>query len=1320
MPPDFPSVDRNHLINNASKDLFVSLRPSIWEYIFRDGDNDFGFDIEIQVAPHAQVCHTFRAQLKGTESPSISQDGTTLSIPLRRTTLNLYANTLEPVMLLVAVVKLSENGKADPATSKVYWQWLAVELQRLRGSAFAIDESSQESVILHVPLSNELTPDLDVVPYMRRMIEEARAVEGLATLVRTAVDATSGRLDDPMQRLLSVVADDPSRLLSLLALGDDEEAIPSEGTPQSITAEAISHLRAGKTRLAEDVVRRLDRTQFEATPKLKASLLSLEGKIAMQRMHKANALRLFEDAYRLQPVEKHLLAQEEVRFLEAVDRSDKKAMSAIAKTLAGVRTDDGLGLLVRVQVFLGDFDTASQTIARIRQPRRAIPTLILLSGQHSWAEVQIQADRALSQPGLSTQDSVRLNLIAACACWQQALVSASLSPDDTEMPLPGPPGLDVRAAQAAWRYSAACLRGLKELGWPPNVELLAPVAVASATAIGRQEHALPMLKEAAAERPEYIILQENLELLAISSGDHEAALEANSRQARIHEVLVRQACLLFQARKYTECLWVAREVASGVDTPCKQTPMALAMGSAAALKLARTNDADRLMAALAGNATWGEFTHFAKFAQRSIVKGDQAAPFAALREGLREYPTSRLLASNLYSNLRVDETPAATEAILLSRLLRQGAALTVEECVHLIAAHFTLGQWQEAEAEARAAIARFGEIYRFMSMLAIAVEMQGKTGEAMVLLERAVSLEQRGSATLRNYLGLCLRLGRMDAARDTIEKLLAVESDKDERLELLRLDALILAQQGLNDRALEVAKELGRLANPEVELEEGMYLNLYMAVTLNNESIPNTEKQAFWRRVEAFCTKWPESRLFRRVTVPERGLATLDDLHDMLDGVLGDSRQQLREFQERERQARSGDLPVPFVARPGFVFHYIGDCFTLWDVAKRSRAEDRQFHLTSALVDEPRATERVLRDVPLLDLTALLVLHDLELFETLFAMFPRIAVPSRTVDYISQNARGLLVNPGVVSAAGALLAAINKNLHRIDQPSSERVAVQGVKPRDLLHDYRQLAEWGRWAVYTDDAITRTWIRANHANLNHLCTVDLLALADGQRLLTPVEIASYLERLASWNVGIIVASRYLIAALDGALGGIPFLTGLERLGRFQAHPPFAKLARAVWHFKKEPKELIGHMGAIVAEMLVRSGTEEESAAAVWAFWFIRVRMAPGLNALGSNSLCYSLLIALRQLPFDAAPRAVGTFLKVVEIVTGPDRMTRPEQKKAIGQLGKMIGAIARRNLAVGEHFRSKVATALAPGTEDGDTFNDAYLEALRETSSRTQE
>jgi hypothetical protein len=140
-----------------------------------------------------------------------------------------------------------------------------------------------------------------------------------------------------------------------------------------------------------------------------------------------------------------------------------------------------------------------------------------------------------------------------------------------------------------------------------------------------------------------------------------------------------------------------------------------------------------------------------------------------------------------------------------------------------------------------------------------------------------------------------------------------------------------------------------------------------------------------------------------------------------------------------------------------------------------------------------------------------------------------------------------------------------------------------------------------------------------------------------------------------------------------------------------------------------------MGVIVDEMLSKSETERESAAAVWAFWFFRVSMVSSLGATGQDPLHYSLLLALGRLPFDAAPRAIGTFLKTIEIVVGPKRMTRQHQKSAITRLGKVTAALARRNFAVAEQLRRKVAIALPQGTEDGDIFNDAYLEVLRETS-----
>ncbi len=1311
MPVDFPAADRNHEISNASKLMVDLLRPSSWQLDSMEGDNDFGFDAQVQVAVGGQVCYAFRAQIKGTESPSISQDGKILSISLKRTTLNLYANTSDEVMLLVAVVNLQSNGKPDTSTSRVYWQWISNELVRLRGSRLSIDRTDQQTVTLHVPLENELAPETDVAAYLESRQQTARALERLEDIVRETTGTPQDSSSTLIERLISAALKRPEHLAALL-VGVEFSTSPAvaEGSPEALAAEALSYVRAGNTALAEAFIARLDRKAFEATPERKALLLSLQGKVAMQRMRRLEALRLFEAAYDADPSERHLLPRDEVRFLFAVDSGDKDAIRAISHSLTSATSDDGLALRVRVHVSVGEFDLAQACVERIGAPKQLMPRLVVLSGRGRWQEVRALAAEAAATPGISIQDVVATQLVAARACWQQALSTATVAADAHEMPLTGAPGLDPEAALAAWSLSEACLRGLKGLGWSPNVELLAPIAVASAAAVGRHQDALALLREAAAARPEYPELQENLELLAIGAGDQDVALEANARRPRQHAVLVRRACMLFQKRRYQECVTTALDALSTIADVCRQTPMALAVGSAAAVRLARTGDSERLLQALRSSSDWAEFEYFARFAQAGSSAERATKDLTALREGLIAIPSSWLLAANLYSNLDVEDPAEAREAVALVRNLRGNASLSTSEWLHLITAHFTLKQWQEAELEARAAISRFGETDRFVSCLAVAAEMQGKSGEAVRALERSVALGHRRSVTLRNYLGLCLRLGRMGTARETIEQLLVTEADRGERIELLRLNALILSQQGLSVEALDMVHEIGRTVAPDQELEEGMYLNLYMAVTMQGATPAEAEKAAFWRRVDAFCLNWPESALFRRSTLPEPEVATVDSLHAMLDPIVGDSRKRLQEFQQRERQAKDGELQVPFIARPGFVLHYIGDPFMLWEVSKTVSFADRQFHLTCNLADDPAVTSRVLRDAPLLDLTTLLVLNDLGLFELLFAMCPRIAIPRRTVDYISQHARGVFVHARVSKVAEVLLRVINENLDRIDQPSGDQVVAKSVRTQDVLNDYVQLAESGQWTVYSDDAFTRFWVRSKQESVSTLSTVDLLRLADDDELISPTEVSRHLSMLVNWNVGITVTGRHLIASLDGALIGHVTQGAEDRLDCFQRHQPFTLLARAIWRPDRPATELIGHVAAIMSEILIRPATEVDSAAALWAFWYIRLRLLTPFNQMGWDLLCYSLLMVLQQVPPQTSSRVVGVFLKVVELAAGRGRMTREIQVTAIGRLGECAGSLAHRAPTLGEVLRQKVATGLPIGTQDGDMFDNAYWAA----------
>lgn len=984
-------------------------------------------------------------------------------------------------------------------------------------------------------------------------------------------------------------------------------------------------------------------------------------------------------------------------------------MAAVARSLENVTSDEGLSLLVRVRVALGDFAAAHETVARIGASARVMPTVVALSGEHRWSEVRDDVTRALDAGNLRLQDKMGLRLVAARACWSQAVASAEMSPDDDEMPLSGAPGLDLEAAVAAWTFSKACLLDLENLGWQPNVELIAPIAMASAAATGRHEEAIRLMRKAASARPEYLELQENLELLAISSGHTDVAMEANLRQPGSSAVLVRRACLHFQAQQFSDSLNTALLSLSSLDVSVKQTPMALAMGAAAATKLGRGLDANRLISALRAEPSWGEYEAFASFARQSMLRGvGDSEPLVALREGLHRYPESRLLLANLFSNLSVEDDESANEIVSLARRLRAGASLSDKDADRLILALLHLLRWDDAEREARAFVGRFGENDRVLSLLAITLEMQARTGEALETFERALSMGKSRSTTLRNYLGLCLRLGRTQSAHETVEKLLAVESEKSERLELLRLQALLLSQLDRGDEAYAVVQTVGLLVDPEVEIEEGTYVNLFMATTLSMQ-LPAEEREAIRLRIAAFSAKWPDSSIFRIMTT--EGEPSLAKLEAMLGTALGrDPAEIMREYRQRESDAREGRLPVPFVARPSFVFHYIGDVFTLWDYSKRSRPEDKQFHLSCAFLDQPVASDKVLRDIPLLDLTTLLVLHDLDLSDQLFQLFPRIAISRTTVDYVSQQARAVFANKVAVSYAKPLLEFINANLSRIDQPSLTRTGGKDVNPRALLDDYVALATSGKWVAYSDDAITRAWVADERSETPCMSTLDLFRLADQDGSMTPTQIGSHLVQLASWNVAVTVMPRYFLATLDGALDGTNGLTVAKRLDRFYAHAPFASLARALWRTDKNANELVGHIGRLVAELLKEPLVEEDSVAALWAFWFNRLRIAPGLSAIGWDLLYCSLIVALIVATPGIEQRLVRNMLKVAEVILG-NGLTLLRMDQVVSELGFRVGKFGNTNYGGGERLRSRIALALTPGTHEGDVFENAYLSAI---------
>lgn len=694
---------------------------------------------------------------------------------------------------------------------------------------------------------------------------------------------------------------------------------------------------------------------------------------------------------------------------------------------------------------------------------------------------------------------------------------------------------------------------------------------AVAGVIGTQDAAISILSEAAEAKPEYLKLQNSIELLAIGAGDPETALKANQNQAQTGENLIRKVGLLFQLGRHSGVVDRAQEVANSDAIMNRNAGLALAMGYASARKLARITAADGLKSALEKHAESGEFLAFAQFAFTSFEQPNSRASLDHLRLGMVTSPDSWFLVANLFTNLDVSDASQAAEAIHLAKVLRRNALLTRAEAVQEIHAMLTLEFWQDASVAAANALARFGDDQRLLSLLAVAEEMRGRTGVAFTVLERAMAAGDDRVSILHNYMGIALRLGRIECVRNALDRLMGIQVSHADRLEFLRLRALLYVQEGEHAQARSLALEVGRIADQTNEDEEGMFLNLFMGVTLNGPQLEDGVDHEFSRRLDTFAETWPESKLFRKVQIPDNGFATLDDLHHLLDPLVGGSRNRMREFEQRERQLKHGELPVPYIMRPGYAIHYIANAFDLWAISMQSDDEAKQLHLQTTLPVAGADRRSPLRDMPLLDLTSLLLLDSLDLFDMLFGLFQRVAISRNTVGFVSQHVNSILAGGPGTASAKSILASINKWIDRIELPGYEGQTGLMLTGAIVVRDYIQLVKSGRWAMYCDDAVLRMMMMHEGLSVVSFATTDLLRFADSEDLISASEVASALAKLVLWNVSINVDNRYLVASLDGALPANARSSAADRLAAFERHASFTVLFRAIANPGKSPSD-----------------------------------------------------------------------------------------------------------------------------------------------------
>ena len=293
--------------------------------------------------------------------------------------------------------------------------------------------------------------------------------------------------------------------------------------------------------------------------------------------------------------------------------------------------------------------------------------------------------------------------------------------------------------------------------------------------------------------------------------------------------------------------------------------------------------------------------------------------------------------------------------------------------------------------------------------------------------------------------------------------------------------------------------------------------------------LTEADQEEFRLRLQNYVERFPESDVLKAVPGPDP-----DDPSEFLkrlEKLSGFDEEQKRWIEKTVREVRQQSVPIPFAWRPRQLLVNVSDVIHLWEIAKHSNKDAREYHLmmyAESPSEEPDLTR--LSAPPLLDILSLSILFDLKLVETLFAVFKRIAVAKITLLEL-QNLRSPVGGSLCGSQASQILDALKRRLNRIVQPGTpnDRHWRRSQRTSEDTDHLKGLVQTGSFVGYSDDVYVRVYYDVPASLQRPVCTFDLLRTAERRGLLTTPAVAERVAKLAAWNViGVPVSMKHFLS------------------------------------------------------------------------------------------------------------------------------------------------------------------------------------------------
>lgn len=1312
-----PQENESQKIGRMATKCFNANIPTAWKAQSLDGDDDCGYDFQIQTVDTGEVKDVFRAQLKGKTAPSLNAEGTHYSVALDISTVNYYSRATEPILLVMCDLSVDDK----PKNCHLYYQWIHEELERIRAKGGL---KNQRTVTLHVPVANRLDDETNLSADIEQFRRLTKIGEQLDIAVKQSKPGLA--LDERINYAQKIVPGIQQRSASLIdALTDEVESSwidAPEGTLPWYFQEAKMALRAGNAASAQVALDEAEKLLAGAKQIEVVDYWHMIGRLRSFELKDEESLFAFDQACKLTgDAERHLIpwAESDLRLRFRIEGS-----CDFSETIARIKSGSPAALALRARLMAaeGRFDDALAEAEKSGGIDKLTALAIIYTMQARWMDALAICMEGLTISSQCESTKLLFYILKARAKFMIAIGPKAAASTEEQMPLSGPAGANPSAVREAWSDISAAIMALRKAGWPGNVDLIADIWSASASILGLQKSTLPVIADAAKARPTLQTLQAALESLAVQALDFKLALEANERLTPDINAKLRRVVLLHQATRHRDSveLFESLKDLETVDLPILGYAYSMAILSAE--RIIRRDLAETWIAAIATRkdlaVPYALLQYFSTLDQQLLAKDVALAELEAKYEELG-FPV--LIAKHLFHELDVTQTEQAQRCVELSEALKSDHLLSIDDYLRLAEALTTLGKWNDLLDLTNQALEQFEDSDRLLAIGALALDKLGRTGEAHQQLQDLINKPDPDYVALNTYINIASVSGFSADAIRCVENIYEQSTVKENKLSCLRhLFSLMHLSDPTNPRLVDVARNIGQLADPTDEAQEGLYLmSMFTGILLSNMRFKDEWKTEFNQRLEEFVKRFPSSKILRRASLPES--SSPNEFLKMLNEITGFDEKRIRWYTKIHNQLQQGLLSIPFALRPRRFLDSIPDLVTLWEAAKHSRWSDRQLHLAMTVNEwQPVKLQQMRGQIPILDLTALLVIHDLDLFDPLFTIFPRIAIGKATLLQIQQLLSPMSGSP-FHQKCRALQEQLKLRFQQIEQPSVDVPDEYSFRiDHWFFEEIAEVVKTRRYMLYTDDAIFRDYVDPPPDNPPSICTLDFMLAADQAKILSPRLVAEKIALLCSWKVGLRIPNRYQYAILPAGLDRAPSIKdGIEML---RTDELCNAMFSGVWEFGKEFRELQAHGGAIISELVRNPKNSIRSVAALAGFWLSKVRFNE--KAPTSSIRLLAVLIVqvayIHELDKQTAQRLWSIYRSLTEVEYG-DQMEDRNYWESIDILAsETANADIELRLSGENIIFARIFKGLTDGTKDHEYYASVYSSELIRKSAKIED